>query len=80
MAQDLPFLTNKYSISGMGGILFRELRTPRPDTETRDGPTRNFHENAEERPSPPRPEILDSQNLDGGNSASVIGASLEIVF
>ena len=37
------------------------LRTPRPATEPRNGPTRNFHEKY--RKNTPRPEILDSQNL-----------------
>ena len=37
------------------------LKTPRPATEPRNGPTRNFHEKY--RKNTPRPEILDSQNL-----------------
>ena len=37
------------------------LRTPRPATEPRNGPTRNFHEKY--RKNTPRPEILASQNL-----------------
>ena len=35
------------------------LRTPRPATEPRNGPTRNFHEKY--RKNTPRPEILDSR-------------------
>ena len=37
------------------------LRTPRPATEPRDGPTRNFNEQRSK--NTPRPEVLDSQNL-----------------
>ena len=36
------------------------LRMPRPATEPRDGPTRNFHENAEKYP---RLKILDPQRI-----------------
>ena len=42
-------------------FIILELRTPRPATEPRDGPTRNFHEKY--RKNTPGPEILDSQNL-----------------
>ena len=35
------------------------LRTPRPATEPRDGPSRNFHEKY--RKNTPRPEILEPQ-------------------
>ena len=38
------------------------LRTPRPATEPRNGPTWNFHKK-KYRKNTPRPEILDSQNL-----------------
>ena len=37
------------------------LRTPRPGTEPRDGPTQNFHEKC--RKSTLGPQILDSQKL-----------------
>ena len=42
-------------------FLLQNLRTPRPATEPRNCPTRNFHEKY--RKNTPRPEILDSQNL-----------------
>ena len=37
----------------------KTLRTPRPATEPRNGPTRNFHERY--RKNTPRPEILEPQ-------------------
>ena len=41
------------------GFVHVGLRTPRPATEPRDDPTRNFHEKY--RKNPPRPEILEPQ-------------------
>ena len=48
-------------LARLGGKSPPILRTPRPATEPRNGPTRNFHEKY--RKNSPRPEILDSQNL-----------------
>ena len=39
----------------------KDLRTPRPATEPRDGPTRNFHEKY--RKNTPRAEILDYRKI-----------------
>ena len=62
MSKFLVFFWGGGYLGFLGGevpILF--LRTPRPATEPRNGPTRNFHEKY--RKNTPRPEILDSQNF-----------------